>query len=294
MKIAGQSLVRRQGLLLCQEIGGRIRWGDAAPLPNLSGESLADVVAAAAAGHWHAFPSLGFAHSSLSYEPSATRIPINSLLMGSRSSILDQAVTASKSSVTAVKLKVARHDDLVRDVELTRQVRARLQPQQRLRLDANRAWPPDEAIDFLTAIQDLDVEYIEEPCQNPSHLEQVFNATGVPYALDETLISTTDLTPFPNVRALVVKPTLLSMATINDLAKHEIALTLSASFESGVGIYHLAALSHRLEPNQPAGIDTYRWLAEDVVSPRLSISNGSINLPNPLVVDESRLTEVCS
>ena len=71
--------------------------------------------------------------------------------------------------------------------------------------------------------------------------------------------------------AAVLKPTLLGGvgATIRRAAEARsvgVRPVLSAAFESGVGLRGVAALAAATGA-EPAGLDTYRWLAADVLGP---------------------------
>ena len=71
-------------------------------------------------------------------------------------------------------------------------------------------------------------------------------------------------------------------------------VVVSSVFESGVGMRHLVALAAALG-DVPAGLDTYRWLAADVLAEPLAIGGPAVDVaavlaPNP--VDLSRLTPV--
>lgn len=74
------------------------------------------------------------------------------------------------------------------DVKKVDDLRALLGPDIRLRLDANRAWRLDEAVVFAQSIGKDRVEYIEEPLANPGQLEQFVRRTDMAIAVDETLM----------------------------------------------------------------------------------------------------------
>ena len=50
------------------------------------------------------------------------------------------------------------------DVDLTRLVRAAIGDDVGLRLDANRSWSLEQAVEFGRAVGDTNIEYLEEPC----------------------------------------------------------------------------------------------------------------------------------
>ncbi len=147
-----------------------------------------------------------------------------------------------------------------------------------LRVDANRAWTLCEALAFAEAVADLDIEYIEEPLRNPEKLQEFVRRSPVPVALDETLVEQPEmpLNHWEGVVAVVLKPALLGgLLRAWHRAKEAEALGLkvvwSAAFEAGVGTRGLLALAAASRSTAAAGLDPYRWLADDVVHPRLAL-----------------------
>jgi hypothetical protein len=82
--------------------------------------------------------------------------------------------------------------------------------------------------------------------------------------------------------------------TLGDFAFPIHRLVLSAAFESGVGIANLAAYAAAFsKPEIPAGLDTYSWLAADVLAEKLPFNDGALSLGETMVaaqnVDTSKL-----
>ena len=141
-----------------------------------------------------------------------------------------------------------------------------------LRLDANRAWTWDEAVQFAESTSSLDLDYVEEPLATASKMPELWVDTRMPVALDETLQQPDGAESIRGwAEAIVLKPTLVGglMATLRMAAAARsvgVRSVLSASFESGVGLRGVAAIAAATDA-EPAGLDTYRWLAEDVLGP---------------------------
>lgn len=211
-------------------------------------------------------------------------ISLNGLLLGTGAEVEAQARRLVARGYRTVKLKVGRAS-VEEDVERTRRVRAVLGEERNLRLDANRAWSYEQATAFAEGIRWCGVEYLEEPLFDAGRLAEFASATGVPVALDESAVALEpdQVEAHRYAKAVVLKPTLLgwgrslSMARAADAAG--ITPVVSASFETGVGMRALVALAAAVG-TQPvaAGLDTYRWLEADVVSPRLDVSRPCIDV----------------
>ncbi|MDG2380106.1 MAG: o-succinylbenzoate synthase [Pirellulaceae bacterium] len=293
LRLHGEDVTTRAGILVHSEVTNG--WGDASPLPGFSVETFDDVLKALPGSELEFPPSLRFAIDSANNQPIIETdrvVPVNALLMGDWDSVLSQAEAAAQADYRSVKLKVGRQSELISDIELVKTVDRILRPDQTLRLDANRAWRLEQAVEFANAVRDLNIEYIEEPTEFSNDLESFFAATEMPYALDETLLEQRDLLRYENAAALIVKPTLLGgVKMIRSLLNWGLPLTFSSCFESGVGILNVARWAADYAPHTPAGLDTYHWLQNDLLADSLDMSGGQLSL-TATKVDLNRIEEV--
>jgi O-succinylbenzoate synthase len=289
LELNGRLLTVRAGLLIESDSG----WGDAAPLPGFSRDTVDDLVIAWRHGPPFAAPPLRFAYESAQAVLPSLAVPVAPLLTGSSAAIVDAAGRLGKTDCRSIKLKVGRTPRIAEDIELVRTVRRLLRADQSLRVDANRAWDRDTAVVFGKAVGELAVEYIEEPTVRAEDCEFFSRQTGCRYALDETLLERDTLDDFPNAAALIIKPTLVGgVADIDRLAGHKKPLVFSACFESGIGILHVGRLAARYAPDVPAGLGTYSHLEGDVLASRLVFDHWTLRLDQPVAVDLTRLAEV--
>ena len=346
LRLRGEQVGQREGFLLkLVSDTGAVGWGDAAPLPGFSAESrdAAGEVLLRCARRLAGFEvpreysyfegaeiartddmaTVGFAVESAWFamladaaqqplfqylNPAAHhRIRVNALLSGGEEFVLTQAEAVRTAGYAAAKLKVGG-EDVAAAAEFVRKVREILPEPFILRLDANRAWSMAEATHFARLVADMNLDYIEEPLQDPFELPVFLERTGMPYALDETLhefhheirasfdretVKTEAfalhvrrlLGVFRAAHAVVWKPSLIYLPNMGDDILHGRfalpinRLVLSAAFESGVGIgqlAHYAAAYSR--PGEPAGLDTYTWLAEDLLLEPLPLPAGEIDV----------------
>jgi O-succinylbenzoate synthase len=209
---------------------------------------------------------------------------LNGLLTGTEDEIVKQASQLTRSGYRAVKVKVGGKL-LEEDIRLTSKVREVIGEETVLRLDANRAWSLEEAVSFGKSVNGSNIDYIEEPLADPDHMATFIAQGGIPVALDETLLEHPfeRLDKFQGIKAIVLKPTLLGGLHASSRLAHKarqfgLQPVVSSSFETGVGIAGLARLAAAISSDIPVGLDTYRWLATDVVLPRIETQNGFIDL----------------
>jgi O-succinylbenzoate synthase len=297
----------KEGILLRLENSeGAVGWGDAAPLPGWSTETLDDVVASIRAGERERqWPSslvcaIEAAKCSLmKYGPWEARrswVPLNALLDGSFRDILEGAGSVLARGCRFLKIKVAgiSPEDLP---ALLREISVLANGRCRFRIDPNRAWDFDLTLRVAEVIKAFPVDYLEEPLRDFSLLPELIKKCPVGIALDETLreISPSKLPAFKGASALVLKPTLMggfkvSMDFAEAGASLGMASVVSACYESGVGIHGLGKFALALPCEAAVGLDTYSRLEEDVLCERLDlrdfIFHGEHRLPD---VDISKL-----
>jgi O-succinylbenzoate synthase len=289
MELQGRSYATREGLLIETEQG----WGEASPLPGFSRESLDDVVAAWRKGPPFHSPALQFAWDSAGSPLQPMRVPVSALLVGSSDDVVHQAERLADSACQCLKVKVGRTAHVADEVDAVRRIRQAMRVDQQLRLDANRAWELASAVEFGRGLAGCSIEYIEEPLRDPAQLELFYRETHIPYALDETIADGASIGDYPHAAAVVCKPTLLGgRARFHDLAAAGKPLVWSGCFESGVGIARIAQWAAEFSPSQPVGLDTYSWMAQDVLATRLATDDWRLELPHEWTLNHAMLVEL--
>ena len=300
----GMAQAERRGVLVRAETDtGAIGWGDACPLPRFSGETLAETRAAlerAARGDVTDLPSaarcgldLALADATaqdagrrLAFSPDpAVTLPLAGLILAGTGAEV-RAVHLAETGYRTLKLKVGR-GAVKADAALVRAVRGAVGPDVALRLDANRAWSDADARRFADALGDVALDFVEEPLADPAGLPELWLDTGLPLALDETLQKPDGIDHIRGwAAAVVVKPTLVGGLTAaleiaRRAAEVGVRTIISSAFESGVGQRGLVALA-AATGGHAAGLDTYRWLARDVLDPRLPLGRPTLDVPSLL------------
>jgi len=296
----------RSGILLnITDEKGNEGWGEIAPLPDWSFETLENSLEELSLRkeeiiqvEWTAqncfeeieklqlLPSVTFGLESallaiLSPLPSH-RVSISALLTGTASEILEKAKLRHEESYLSAKLKVSNLT-----FEEAYEVIQTLKDKFRLRIDVNRTWDTEESLAFFAKFPIDTFDYVEEPFRNPRDLSRFYH----PLAIDESFpndLSFEDLEKLPTLKALIYKPTIQGgMTRCLPLCKwtteRGISLVLSSSFESDLGLSHVASLAHRLSLSSPVGIGTYHHLTERVSEHSLHISEAIAHIPAKIV-----------
>lgn len=303
LELASEVMEERTGWLVEVTDGnGRKGWGEIAPLPGMSsagematldqweGERVEAgiITPSVRSGLDMALFNLGDPELMppllRGLSPRHDSLSVNALLIGTVDDMLRQERAAAREGYRTIKIKVGRQD-IAEEVKLLHTINAHAGDDVQFRLDVNRAWSPGDADRYLSVLTEMNVEYVEEPFADPRASLAWSQGTGVPIALDESLrtIEPEELNTFAGLRAVILKPTLLGgfcRCVAYAKAAQEIGAypVISAMLESGVGIVSMARFAACLmDEDVAAGLDTYRWLAEDVLEPRLDIRGGRIS-----------------
>lgn len=180
-------------------------------------------------------------------------------------------VLALTANVLRVKVKVGQLP-MAQEIDYVHQILA-ANPRLKLRLDANRAFTLEQALDFLGCLPLDAIEYIEEPCQNPDDNAALFEALGVHYGLDETLNDPDyEFRDMPGLAALVLKPMLLGnlhrlSQLIETAEAHGVRAVLSSALESSLGIADIRRIAAWLTPQESPGVGTLGAFTQGVIEP---------------------------
>ncbi len=266
------------------------------------------------------FPSIlfGFETAMLDYMAGGKRLiqnnefahgeralPINGLIwMGTREFMKAQIEEKLAAGYTTLKLKIGAID-FDQECDLLAYVRARFSPEQiALRVDANGAFSPDEAMPKLERLAQYGLHSIEQPIRagQPDLMATLCRESPVPIALDEELIGCMEyvekfrLLKKIQPQYIILKPTLLGGMRHCDewieLANRlSIGWWVTSALESNIGLNAVAQYTAQFKHLLPQGLGTGQLYHNNFDSP-LHISRGTLNYDNSQPWDLSLLSPV--
>lgn len=171
-----------------------------------------------------------------------------------------------------------------------------------LRLDANGAFSPTEAIDRLAALAEFEVHSIEQPIA-PGQWEQMAQLcreSPIPIALDEELIGLSDVTEKEKMLQMIrpdyiiLKPSLLggfahSESWIRMADREDIGWWITSALESNIGLNAIAQWTFTLGSKMYQGLGTGTLYTNNFKSP-LKIEKGKLYY-NPAASWQEHLIE---
>lgn len=271
---------KRRGILLRLEGKDHIGWGEIAPLPGWSVESLEEALvqlkealSSKEIRPKTLFPSIAFGIESALSPHRGGKFPLSGLLSGSIEEMRTRAEELIALGCKSAKMKIA-HLPLSAARAFIEEFKDKL----KLRIDLNRAWNSKQVIDFFSHFPQDTFDYIEEPVKEFSTLTSFSH----PLAMDESFRE--QATNLSLCKALIWKP---SLQKREELPLEKDKIVLSSAYESGVGISRIAALGMS---DKPMGLDTYNLIEEDLIEERFLISEGCLHIPERLTIKTKLLT----
>ena len=221
----------------------------------------------------------------------AAVLPINGLVwMGDAAFIREQIQQKLADGYSCLKLKIGSLD-FATELALLAEIRAVAGPERLiLRVDANGAFAPTDALKKLEQLAVFHIHSIEQPIaagQVPA-LAALCRTSPLPIALDEELIGITDPTRQAALldalrpAYIVLKPTLLGghAATrqwITLAQERNIGWWITSALESNIGLNAVAQLTGEYEVNGFAqGLGTGQLYHNNITAP-LHINHGTLH-----------------
>jgi o-succinylbenzoate synthase len=216
-------------------------------------------------------------------------IPINGLIwMGSKDFMLQQIEEKLKAGFSCLKMKIGAID-FDTEIKILASIRAKYCAEQiELRVDANGAFSPNEAMEKLTRLAEFDIHSIEQPIKAGQYIEmaELCSKTPLPIALDEELIGVIgekkklQLLKKIKPQYIIFKPSLHGglygvsqwIRIANSL---NIPWWITSALESNVGLNCIAQFASTFKTSLPQGLGT-GGLYENNTPANLTIVKGFI------------------
>ncbi len=214
-------------------------------------------------------------------------ISINGLIwMGSKAFMKQQIVEKIEAGFTTIKLKIGALD-FDTELELLHFIRAQFTSKDiELRVDANGAFSPNEALEKLKRLSKYELHSIEQPIRQ-GQVEEMANLcskTPLPIALDEELIGVFNDSDKEKLIAtikpqyIILKPSLIggsrgSSIWINIAKTHDVGWWITSALESNIGLNAIAQFTYNLKTEMPQGLGTGGLFINNIKSP-LTVENG--------------------
>ena len=221
------------------------------------------------------------------------KIPINGLVwMGDEVFMQEQIAEKLAQGFKTIKMKIGAID-LETEIRLLSAIRNKYSREEiTLRVDANGAFQPKDAMNVLEKLNELDIHSIEQPIKPGqwNEMSKLCLSTPTPIALDEELIGINnaqrkiELLETIRPQFIILKPSLhggISGAKewITLAEKRSIPWWMTSALESNIGLKAIAQLTAEYNVSLPQGLGTGSLYTDNIPS-NLVVENGFIYQKN--------------
>jgi o-succinylbenzoate synthase len=208
-------------------------------------------------------------------------IPINGLIwMGNFDEMYQRIEEKMKTGFRCIKLKIGAID-FEKELELLAHIRKHFTPEQiELRVDANGAFSPTDALEKLKRLSEYHLHSIEQPIRAGQwdEMAKLCECTPFPIALDEELIGINnrqqkiELLDTIQPQYIILKPSLHggiggSEEWIELAAERGIGSWVTSALESNIGLNAIAQWTATLMPTLPQGLGTGMLFTDNIDYP---------------------------
>ncbi|REE07915.1 o-succinylbenzoate synthase [Winogradskyella pacifica] len=217
-------------------------------------------------------------------------IPINGLVwMGKEDFMRSQIKDKIEAGFSCIKLKIGAID-FQTELDILKSIRNEFSVSDiELRVDANGAFSPNDALEKLKRLSEYQLHSIEQPIKPKQFdaMAQLCQATPLPIALDEELIGVfskenkQDLLQTIKPQYIILKPSLVggfggSQQWIDSAENLNIKWWITSALESNIGLNAIAQWTYTLKNTMPQGLGTGSLFTNNFISP-LSVKNGTLH-----------------
>ena len=275
----------REGVLINGEYG----WAEFSPFAHHSIEHSARWLQSALEMAWTKLP-----------DPQLKQVKSNAIAVSSEVENAIQVI--KKSGCKTLKIKLNR-ENIDQEIDNLKNIKERFQDI-KFRLDFNGELSLDNALKFMQKIEDLPIEYVEQPCKTLSENKELKQITNTPIAIDENFRLAKDaldeqfiteilescyylivkIIPLGGIgRFLKLKETLLSRFN---------RIVISGSMDTSIGLYLSTLAQSLIEPITllEAGVGTGMLLKNDVTTSSILPINGLVEVKK-VSIDKNIIVE---
>lgn len=217
-------------------------------------------------------------------------IPINGLIwMGTEAFMKQQIQDKIEAGFKCIKLKIGAID-FETELGLLKNIRTHFSESDiELRVDANGAFSPDNALEKLKRLRDYKLHSIEQPIKAGQfdEMKKLCELTPLPIALDEELIGVfstekkIELLQTIKPQYIILKPSFIGGFAGTDewialAEKQNINWWITSALESNIGLSAIAQYTYLKNNKMPQGLGTGGLFTNNFKSP-LQVKNGTLH-----------------
>jgi o-succinylbenzoate synthase len=186
---------------------------------------------------------------------------------------------------TTIKIKIGR-ENISDDYEVIKSIRKAAGDNINLRLDVNCKWSKEEAINNLKALEEFNIEYVEQPISSVYEFIELKKHVRISLAADESIRSydnAVNIIKNKLADVLVLKPMMLggispTLKIIRLAEDNNIKVVITSSLESNIGRRAAVFCASVLKDDIACGLSTDNLFLNNIEENVFPIKDGKIFL----------------
>jgi len=190
-----------------------------------------------------------------------------------------------KNGYKTIKIKVGR-ENFEDDYSIIKLIRHKVGSKIKLRIDANGIWNLNDAIANLKKIDDLNIEYAEQPVNTIEDYVELKNNCSVPLAADESVRSIKDakqIIDSNSISYIILKPMMIggllpTLEIINYAEENNVTPVVTTSFESAIGKINAVIAAASAKSDVGHGLGVNNLFTENLIEDPYQSNSGIITI----------------
>ena len=213
-------------------------------------------------------------------------ISVNGLIgILSEAETIEAAQELIKHGYETIKLKVGR-ESIEDDIAIVRSLNKAMYGQVKLRLDFNSRLQIDEAAYFLNAVQDIDIEFIEQPVADVEDFAELKRGSGISLAADESLqnfeaaehICKNHLADVLIIKPAIIGSIISSIKLISLAEANNIDCVVTTSMDTGIGKRKAVFAASLIKSELACGLTIQTDMNSDFYSDSYPVLQGKVQV----------------
>lgn len=205
--------------------------------------------------------------------------------LGDAEAVIRRAGELIEQGRTTLKIKCGR-EKIFQDLKIFMALRKEFGDKIILRGDANGKWTKTQAVEILKAMEDFDIQYVEQPVSNLDDFDFLKSRVKTPIAADESFRGLDDLEKIMTrgtVDYLILKPIpagglLNSLRIIDKCNEKNLPVVVTTTMDSSISKRIDVAAASYLKSEIACGLDTSQFFENDLTGDIYPVDSGRITI----------------
>lgn len=197
---------------------------------------------------------------------------------------LNQLTGKIRCGFDTIKIKFGK-ENFEDELEVLKLIRSNFNG--KIRLDINGNWNYEEALKNISLLQNYEVQFIEQPCEDLSDCLKLADNVSIPITIDESLNGLEEFSEVinSNIQYFIIKLTVFGgfRKTIELNKNCTQKIIISSALENSISMSYNLLLASIINKDFAHGLDTLSMLDKQVWKGFPQVENGNVNYSDEII-----------